>query len=461
MHSGRLMQIGLYHGNREKSTYIIKKIRPVSIIIMGNDFNGKEDLFELIKWIKSIYTKDLKMREPLIAVDQEGGNVARIRDINYSPGNFALGMLNKKSFSYYSGAITGSELRDLGFHWDLAPVLDVLSNMENTSVLERSFGEYVNIVAENGAYFIRGLQDYGISATGKHFPGNGSVVEDPHERLPVDRRGIDSVKNTMVPFKRAIDEGVKSIMVSHVLFESIDPDFPSSLSRKVYEILRRELGFRGLILTDSLDMKAISNNFTPEEIVKGSYMNGADILECVDPDLALEIHDVLEKTDSGNIEREERLNDLYIDAKKKARPPEEIMSVISYSIPKWIRKMNLDPDRRITINYIGSTGYFPKIIERIRVRLENIGIDVEILDKGSTDSQQMIIIGKNLHLNGMYKHVNEICKGKKCVFINTGIPYDSLLLDDTIGYVAAMGDKYENVLSSIYAIIGFNDLDFF
>ncbi|MGC9204163.1 MAG: glycoside hydrolase family 3 N-terminal domain-containing protein [Thermoplasmata archaeon] len=460
MESGRLMQVGLLHGDREGSRKLLEKIKPVSIIIMSDDFKNLEDLSELIKWIKNLYIKEFKLREPLIAVDQEGGNVARIREINYPPSNYALGLIDNENTSYYSGAITGKELHDLGFHWDLAPVIDVLSNKENASVLERSFGEYVDKVSRNGAAFIRGLQDFGISATAKHFPGNGSVVEDPHEKLPRDRRGIDSVRNTMAPFIRAAEEGVRSIMVSHVAFDAIDEGIPSSLSKKVYKIIRDEMRYGGLVITDSLDMKAISDNFSPGEIVRNSFLNGADILECVDPYLAENIYDHLKNLGSSGIE--ERLNSLYLERKRKYDPPEEIMFSLSFSVPKWLRKRIMDPSEDIFIYYAGKTSYMRAIISRVMVRLRNIGISVSPMEiEDEKKGANIIIIGKNLHLNGRYAEINRLCSRNSCVFINTGIPYDSPLLDGNIGYVAALGDKYENIISSIYAILGFHDLGFF
>ncbi|MEM4221349.1 MAG: glycoside hydrolase family 3 N-terminal domain-containing protein, partial [Thermoplasmata archaeon] len=123
-----------------------------------------------------------------------------MRDINYIPSNYALGKIDKKNTSYYAGALTGYELNEIGIRWNLAPVLDTLSNKENFSILERSFSEYVDNVSRNGSSFIMGLQDFGVSATAKHFPGIGSVFEDPHEKLPRDLRNIHSIWNTMKPF---------------------------------------------------------------------------------------------------------------------------------------------------------------------------------------------------------------------------------------------------------------------
>lgn len=455
MESGRFMQIGLYQDDLDKSRKILEKIKPVSVIIMGREFSSLRELEELIKWIKSLYIKEFKIREPLIAVDQEGGNVARVREINYPPGNFALGYRNDEHFSYYSGAITGDELHKLGFHWDLAPVLDVLSNKENASVLERSFGEYVEKVSRNGIAFIRGLQDFGISATAKHFPGNGSVIDDPHEKLPRDRRSMDSVLNTMLPFRQAVDAGVKSIMVSHVSFDAIDPERPASLSVEVYKIVRKDLKFGGLVITDSLDMGAVIRNFSPAEIVKNAF-TGADVLECVNPDLADEIHQHLVNVQSDNSSREERVNSLYIQRSAAYAPPPELMKSISFTFPRWVRRLLLDPGREIHIHYTGSTVYMTGIVENVKRRLEELGIKVNEFREDMV-GEQIIIIGKNLHLNGKYVYVNKICRNNSCVFIGTGIPYDSEMLESNIGYIASMGEKYENILSSIYAILGWHD----
>ncbi|MEM3600864.1 MAG: glycoside hydrolase family 3 N-terminal domain-containing protein [Thermoplasmata archaeon] len=378
-----------------------------------------------------------------------------MRDINYIPSNYALGKIDKKNISYYAGALTGYELNEIGIRWNLAPVLDTLSNKENFSILERSFSEYVDNVSRNGSSFIMGLQDFGVSATAKHFPGIGSVFEDPHEKLPRDLRNIHSIWNTMKPFIDAINIGVKSIMVSHVLVKEIDQDFPISLSQKSYNLIRKELGYDGILITDSLDMKAISTNYSPNEIAKLAFLGGADILECVDPELAEDIHENMKNINLNNSKREERLIKLYLERKKKFIPPKEIIQIISYNVPKWIRRKEFNPDRDFYIYYAGSTAYMNNIIKRIILKLRELNFSVkEFNENESLNNSQIIIIGKNLHLNGNYIKINEMCKNNECIFINTGIPYDSELLNKKIGYLAAMGDKYENIISSIYSILG-------
>ena len=291
MRTGLFLQTGIYGMDRVRSRNIINKIKPGSIILMGRDFTGLDSIRELIKWIFEIYDKELKIARPLIAIDQEGGNVVRIRDLDYLPSNYALGVLGSKAVSRYSGMLTGYQLYSLGIEWNLAPVLDTFSNPDNPIVMERSFGSDPDLVSDLGDSYIEGIQSAGVSATAKHFPGHGFVKEDSHLKLPVDSRDEESVMESSKPFSRAIRSGVKSIMVSHVKFDKLDSDFPASLSKNIINRLRNDLNFKSVIITDSLDMKAITSNYSASEFTKLAYSAGADILECVDPELALEVYE--------------------------------------------------------------------------------------------------------------------------------------------------------------------------
>ena len=454
MDSGRFMQIGIYPNDMEKTKSLLRKIKPVSVIIMGNEFSNLEELNGLIKMINEFYMKELKLKEPLIAVDQEGGNVARLRDINYSPGNYLLGKLDNPKFTYYAGMATGYELKNLGFHWNLAPVLDVINNTDNYIVMERSFGDNPAKVAAHGYNFILGMQEYGVAATSKHFPGHGSVMEDSHVTLPVDRRPMQSILNTMYPFIKSIEAGVKSIMMTHIVFQSFDVDYPASLSKKWHDFLRNDLNFRGIIISDSMDMKAIRNNFNPREIAKLSFAAGVDVIECVDPDLALEIHENLENDLSDNSSRLMRIEDLYIKNTSKVRPPPEVMEWISSRAPTWFKELKLDPNFPIQIYNLSPSKYMVPILERIVNDLKSNGMEAFISqDEGA--SKQVILVGKNLHINGNFKKINDLCKGKRCVYLSTGVPVDTGLLTEEIGYINSGGDKYENIKASIYSILGF------
>lgn len=462
MNNGRFLQIGIIPENMEKTKSLLEKIKPISIIIMRKDFTDLQNLKDLIKWLKNLYRKDLKLEEPLIAVDQEGGNVVRIRDINYPPSNYALGILNREKFSYYYGAISGYELRNLGFDWDLAPVLDVLSNKDNYIVMERSFGELIDIVSMNGVSFIRGLQDYGIIATAKHFPGHGSVQDDSHEKLPVDSRPINSIRNTLKPFEQAINNGVRSVMISHVLYSSIDPDYPASISPKIYDILRNDLGFAGVTITDSLDMKAISKNYSIKEFTKKALESNADILECVDPYLADEIHDYLDKYELKDDHKAERILELKIIRKKGVIPPPEISGWLSSQSPRWLRRLNLNPESNIELWQIDSKADGKDagmIIKDCLNRLKGLKLNIKYIGSEETPiEKQVIIVGKNLHLRNSYERINELCRDRKCVYVSMGVPVDSGLIPENIGYITSAGLKYETLLASIYSVLGFYDV---
>jgi len=289
MRTGSIIQSGLRgFADIETSLKAIKKLLPFSIVLFRSDFSKEEDLKQLINNINHLYRIEAGIDPPIIAVDQEGGNVVRIPWLDYNPSNFFTGSFNNLNFTLYIGRLTGSQLYNRGIRWNLAPVLDIL-NGYNQVILERSFSEKVEAVAEHGAYYIKGLQEAGVAATAKHFPGHGSVLDDSHLVLPKDSRGFSAVMNDAYPFISAIESHVRSIMLSHVLYDSIDPDYPASLSEKVQNILRDELKFNGVILTDSVDMKAVSANYTISEIVKKSVGNEADVIEIADLNRGLEI----------------------------------------------------------------------------------------------------------------------------------------------------------------------------
>ena len=313
MRPGLFIQAGLVGHDREESLSLIGKLLPSSIVLVRKDFSDRSDLLELIHSIKRLYKIEKDTRYPYIAVDQEGGNVVRLPFLNYNPSNAFLGNLNNECFTEYVGSRTGYDLNSLGIDWNLAPVLD-LSSPYNQVILERSFSYDPLIVAAHGRAFIRGIQSYGVAATGKHFPGHGGVLGDSHLMLPKDGRGFGALKSDMLPFQEAVKERVSSIMISHVLYTSIDEAYPATLSPAIYNMLRKELGFKGLAVTDSLNMKAVSKDFSTEEMAKRASRAGADILECVDIDRAMEMSQYLDIKDEAVFTLADLSNVVYEEA---------------------------------------------------------------------------------------------------------------------------------------------------
>lgn len=218
-----------------------------------------------------------------ICIDQEGGMVARIDwdDITLIPGNMAIGATRSAEHAYDAAKICGEELLRMGINMNFAPSVDVNNNAKNPVIGVRSYGERPDVVAELGAAQIRGLQDANVAATAKHFPGHGDTAVDSHHGLaavPHSEERLMSIE--LAPFIRAIKEGVDCIMTAHVTFPAFEPDgIPATLSRKVLtQLLRQRLGFDGVIVTDCLEMHAISKEFGIAEGAVMAVEAGADLV---------------------------------------------------------------------------------------------------------------------------------------------------------------------------------------
>lgn len=249
-----------------------------------------------------------------IAIDQEGGMVARIdRDVTVMPGQMTLGAAGSAKYAYDAGKISGMELAQLGITINFAPVLDVNNNPLNPVIGIRSFGEQPEQVAELGVSMISGYQEMGVAACAKHFPGHGDTTADSHEELPAVMHSLDRLHRIeLVPFKAAVAAGVELIMTAHVQFPALEPDGkPATLSHRVLtELLREELGFESVIVTDCLEMKAISEGVGVGEGAVEAFKAGADlILVSHRLDLQLEAYAALEQAVLAGEISEERLNE--------------------------------------------------------------------------------------------------------------------------------------------------------
>ena len=230
-------------------------------------------------------TDDLRSErgDLVIAIDEEGGDVTRLEaDTGSSyPGNAALGVVDDLELTERIAASIGAELADVGVNVDFAPVADVNTNPLNPVIGIRSFGSDAELVARQVAAFVRGLQSSGVAACAKHFPGHGDTAVDSHLALPV----VDSLEqDALVPFRAAIEADVQSIMTAHIVVRSIG-ETPATMSREVlHDLLRIELGFSGAVVTDALEMKAISAGVGVEEGAVRAILAGADAL-CLGHDL--------------------------------------------------------------------------------------------------------------------------------------------------------------------------------
>ncbi len=216
-----------------------------------------------------------------IAVDQEGGNVVRIDDGNtVLPGNMALGATRDVILAFRAGFTLGADLKRLGFNMNLAPVLDVNSNPKNPVIGVRAFSDNVSLVSEMGTAFVRGQQEANIASVAKHFPGHGSVDSDSHSGLPVASGTAAQLRAQFKPFEAAIAVGLDGMMTAHIATPALTFDeTPATLSPKVLgEVLRNEMKFDGLVLTDELEMDAIDRRYGVGKAAVLAVNAGADMV---------------------------------------------------------------------------------------------------------------------------------------------------------------------------------------
>lgn len=279
MKIGRLLMIG-FNGTELPPGFkpIIKKYGIGGFVLFERNLKTPEQILLLNKELHRI-EDDFT---PLIAVDQEGGRVQRLKHpFSHLPSARRIEEYYKKHKNihviYEYGGFMAEELSVAGFNMNLAPVLDLSDSMDGV-IGDRAFSNVPLIVEEIGVSVIAGMQDHGIIACAKHFPGNTDTKIDPHDELPSVSIRSDTLVNNITPFMHAIKNGVGSVMVSHTLFKGID-NVPASMSgRIINEILKKEAGFKGIVLTDDIKMGAISKTYSVSQAVINSLLADADIV---------------------------------------------------------------------------------------------------------------------------------------------------------------------------------------
>jgi len=240
---------------------------------------------------------------PFIAVDQEGGRVSRLSYTTQIPSARNLEVLSDKSMQNI-GKILGSELHSLGFNLNFAPVMDVDTCAENPVIGDRAFSADPYIVAKLGSAFIKGLHSSGMLSAAKHFPGHGDTRSDSHFVMPIvhqSQERLDTIE--LLPFRAAQRSGIDMIMVAHVHYPALDPtpNMPASLSKPILTgLLRQEMNFNGIIITDAMNMKAITDHNNPGDAAKTAFNAGVDILLMPDH-LPTAYHALLTSVQSGEI----------------------------------------------------------------------------------------------------------------------------------------------------------------
>ena len=236
-------------------------------------------------------TASLRAQQPelIVATDEEGGDVTRLETTGGSsfPGNFALGVVDDPALTRRVAAAIGGELAAVGIDLDLAPVADVLVDPASAIVGVRSFGSDPQLVARQVAAFVEGLQSVGVAACAKHFPGHGETVADSHLELPSSDASLDVLRErALPPFAAAVEAGARAVMSAHIRFRAFG-DEPATWNAAAIELLRTELGFDGVVMTDALEMQGAGGPEGIEHSAVRALAAGADAL-CLGADLTPE-----------------------------------------------------------------------------------------------------------------------------------------------------------------------------
>ena len=248
------------------------------VIFFARNVGKPAEVLELNRDLKSVAARPL-----VLAIDQEGGQVARLRDgFTELPTMRAVGATGSATLARELGGLVARELRAVGFDMNYAPVLDIDTNPDNPIIAARSFGRTPELVTELGLALAAGLQDAGVAACGKHFPGHGDTSQDSHLELPTLPHAMERLERVeLAPFRAAARAGIASFMTAHVIFEAVDSKYPATMSRAVLTgILREKLGYDGMVVTDDVEMKAIADNYGVEEAVVLGLNAGVDHFLC-------------------------------------------------------------------------------------------------------------------------------------------------------------------------------------
>ncbi len=476
---GQLLVAGFdgYYNNEHLQSLIDHHVG--NIILFARNVKDIEQLSSLNHFIhQEIKAKTSFM--PLIAIDQEGGIVTRIMNgATFCPGNMTLSATNSEN-AYKIGALMSEELSRLGINLNLAPVLDVNNNPKNPVIGVRSYSDKPEIVAKMGTNFILGMQKEGLLATAKHFPGHGDVVVDSHLGLPIINHPVERIHNVeLIPFKQAIASGVGAIMSAHIYFSSYEKNnLPATLSKRIMTgLLREELSFQGLIISDCMEMKAIDDNYGASKGAVEGIIAGLDLV-CISHTLQkqLEFLSLMEEAVlSGRISEEEidikvkrilqakektsliiNKNFLENEDNVKYFPNEEnqklAMQIVKDSLTCFKGERFFLKDRTLLL----ATTPFATTIAEDKVDLRNI-IDVtrkripeitclrmeinkydQRLVNEVSNYDTVIICSYNATANkNQAKMINTIInKAKKTFIISMRNPYDYLVLENVRNYLA-------------------------
>ncbi|QCJ44185.1 beta-N-acetylhexosaminidase [Bacillus sp. S3] len=446
----------------------------------------------------------------LVSVDQEGGIVTRLQFGTDFPGNMALGASRSEELAEKVGKAIGEELNAVGINMNFGPVLDVNNNPDNPVIGVRSFGEDPKLVAKLGNAYIKGLHDTGTAGAAKHFPGHGDTATDSHLGIPEVPHDMDRLKQVeLYPFQQAMDAGIDAVMSAHVTFPKIDSTkaiskkdgteiaIPGTLSHKVLTgLMREEMGFKGVIVTDAMNMQAISDHFGPVDAAVRAVKAGTDIvlmpvgLESVANGLydAVNSGDISIERIDQSVERiltlklnrgivkaevEKSLDEKIANAEKVARSAEHLQvekeaAAKSITLVKNSGVLPLKAAAEDKIVVVGSSA--PTLLAEVQKHHQNVTVintaaPLSAANLAIAKSAKYIIVGTNtstvsgrLPSASIMQLANQMIDQTDAAVIGVGLrnPYDIMAYPNADAYLTQYGTKNVSFEAAVNTIFGIN-----
>lgn len=335
------------------------------VILFDRNLGSPQEIHALCSGIQKLRHKQADKLPLFIAIDMEGGRVARLKaPFTRWPPAKNMGDLDSTSIAFRFAQSMGDELRAVGINLDFAPCVDVLSNPKNSVIGDRAFSADPEQVAKMASAVIRGYIKSGVIACAKHYPGHGNTLIDSHLDLPVEEADLERLRSfELVPFKKAFRARVDMVMTAHIKFPKVDKDWPVTLSSLfIQKILREELRFRQIVISDDLDMKALASHYDRDQLPVQAFNAGCDILlYCNEADRPPKALASLKKAIAENKISATRIEESYqrvVDLKREflvepdPKPWDEAAKVIGHpehlKIAKAIQELQIPADLQIT-----------------------------------------------------------------------------------------------------------------
>lgn len=446
----------------------------------------------------------------LISIDQEGGIVTRLQTGTDFPGSMALGASRSEELAEKVGKVIGEELQAAGINFNFGPVLDVNNNPDNPVIGVRSFGEDPELVAKLGKAYIRGLHETGTASTAKHFPGHGDTATDSHLGLDSVPHDIDRLKKVeLYPFQQAMDAGIDAVMTAHLTFPKIDDTkaisqkdgteiaVPATLSYKVLTgLMREDMGFKGVIVTDAMNMQAISDHFGPVDAAVRAVKAGADIvlmpvgLERVANGLydAVKSGDISDERLAQSVERiltlklnrgivkaevEQNIDEKAANAEKVWRSAEHLQvekeaAAKSITLVKnnGVLPLKAAANEKIVVVGSSATTLGAEIQKHhSNVTVINTAVPLTASQLATAKTAKYIIVGTNtstvsgrLPSASIMKLANQMIAETDAAVIGVGLrnPYDIMSYPNADAYLAQYGTRNVSFEASVNTIFGIN-----